>query len=150
MDAIQNVIGLVQWGSDNYIYNLGKLPAGKATWKPEPTAKSALEITTHMVAAFNGICGTLQGLENPPEAPEPSTLEEAVHEFQTAVAKYIEMLEGFTDADLQGDVQMRFGPFPRARVFTMPLVDLLHHHGQLAYIQTLLGDEEAHFAMFSN
>ena len=32
---------------------------------------------------------------------------------------------------------------PRAALF--PVMDLFHHHGQVCYIQTLLGDKEQHW-----
>ena len=44
-------------------------------------------------------------------------------------------------------LKLPFGEFPLSQAVSMPVVDLIHHHGQIAYIQTLLGDTEDHLLM---
>ena len=42
------------------------------------------------------------------------------------------------------------GSFPFARAVSFPVIDAIHHHGQIAYIQSLLGDAETHFYEMAN
>ena len=44
-------------------------------------------------------------------------------------------------------IELPFGTFPLAQCCGFPPFDVMHHHGQIAYIQTLLGDGEDHFDM---
>jgi hypothetical protein len=67
--------------------------------------------------------------------------------IRNATGTYVQALLGLDPARLGETVELPFGTFPLARAASMPAFDLIHHHGQIAYIQTLLGDEESHFNM---
>ena len=50
-------------------------------------------------------------------------------------------------ARLGDTIELPFGTFSLGQCSGFPPFDLMHHHGQIAYIQTLLGDQEDHFQM---
>jgi hypothetical protein len=37
-----------------------------------------------------------------------------------------------------------FGTFPLAQAAALPVVEILHHRGQISYVQALLGDTDVH------
>lgn len=149
MDVIEFVAGTATWAAKNLAYNLDFIPDDKLNWKPSPEAKSALEIVNHTAGAFRGFIPVLSGGEwAMPDASQAATdrasakksIIEAAEEYAAAVQK-------INRADLGNMIQLPFGQMPLFRVASMPLVDVLHHHGQIAYIQTALGDNEDHFDM---
>ena len=150
MHPLQILIDLERFAGKNSLYNLEHIPDDKLNFKPSPTAKSALEIVHHSASAIIHLGTMLKTGEPGPDVPMPTTREEAKELWGKAIADYATFLEGLTPPDLQGDIQLGFGPFPRARAVGMPVVDLLHHHGQLAYLQTIWGDETSHFAEMGN
>ena len=147
-ETLKTLAGMVQWTGSNLAYNLAKLPADKLDWKPAPEANSALEIVNHLMMPLNGIPAMLEG--RAPEATEPA------HDLESAQKLIRDMSEGcaaklcaMTPESLEGTIKMGV-EMPRARVATLPLIELIHHHGQIAYIQTLLGDTESHFEEMGN
>jgi len=65
---------------------------------------------------------------------------------ESAAAEYAEALQRVDPAQLSRTVSIAGAfSFPLARAASLPVIDMIHHHGQIAYIQTLLGDEEFHF-----
>lgn len=42
-------------------------------------------------------------------------------------------------------INLGFATMSRGQCVTMPVLDMVHHHGQITYIQTILGDNENHF-----
>ena len=51
-----------------------------------------------------------------------------------------------TGAELDRAQEMPFGAtFRASRAACFPLLDLTHHHGQICYLQSLLGDSEMHW-----
>lgn len=146
MHPLEAAARLAEFAGNNVAYNLEFLPAEKLAWKPEPTAKSALEIVHHVSAFLTGMAGMLTGgTFTVTEEPAPTDLASAQARIRTATGTYVQALLGLDPARLGDPVELPFGTFPLARAATMPAFDLIHHHGQIAYIQTLLGDEESHF-----
>jgi len=148
MHPLEGVARLAEFAGNNLAYNLEFIPADRLVWKPEPTAKSALEIVHHVSVFLVGMAGMLAG--GPftiSESPAPANLAEGQELIRSATGKYVQALRGVDPARLGETVELPFGTFPLARAATMPAFDLIHHHGQIAYLQTLLGDEESHFDM---
>lgn len=149
MESLQTIIGLTRWTAENMAYNLDHVPDEKLHWKPEPTAASAATIFVHTTYAVTNLHGILIGREYQqvdPETLSPTLTREELKKMLIAAAdEFVSTLEAYGPQDLEGDVQMPWGPFPRARTVSMPLVDMLHHHGQIAYLQTLWGDSTSHF-----
>ena len=150
MNHIEALAGQAEWAARNIAYNLDFIPADKLNWKPAPTANSALEIVNHVVMPLKNMKSVLGGgnlsYEKPDFAPA-TNLEEAKSLLISAAQEYAQALRAVKPEDLGRKIDVRFGTFPLAFVASMPVVDLIHHHGQIAYIQSLLGDTEAHFDM---
>lgn len=146
MHPLESVARLAEFAGQNLAYNLEFLPADKLTWKPEATAKSALEIVHHVSAFLLEMGGMLTtGTFTRSEVVLPADLASAQELVRNAAEIYVQALRSLEPSQLGDPVELPFGTFPLARAATMPAFDLIHHHGQIAYIQTLLGDEESHF-----
>lgn len=145
MHPLQLLSDNIGWAGKNLSYNLGFIPDDKLTWKPAPEAKSALEICEEVVGVVNHFGGMFKG-ETDSEKQTFTTREAAQQAVESATAKYAQTLLSLGENDLNGEIDLGFGPpMPKARVVAMPVMETLHHHGQIAYIQTLLGDTESHF-----
>jgi hypothetical protein len=81
------------------------------------------------------------------QSTTPTTLQQAQDMVTSSAGDYAGALQRLTPEALGKTVQLPFGEFPMSQAVTMPIVDLIHHHGQIAYIQTLLGDTESHLMM---
>ena len=146
MDYLDTLAGQAQFAATNIVYNLDFIPADKLGWKPAPTALSALEIVNHILKTFKSMEPILAGGEMAPQEIVPATnLAEAKQMLHAAVAEYITALRAVPADALGRPVKMRFATMPLAQIAGMPILDLIHHHGQIAYIQELLGDTESHF-----
>ena len=136
------------WAAQNLAYNLDFIPDDKLDWKPAPTANSALEIVHHLVDVIHRIDATLAGNAGDAVELEPfHTREQAKCRLLDAARRYADTLRAVNPQDMEGTVEVPFGTFPKAVFFTIPVTDAIHHHGQIAYIQELLGDTESHFDM---
>jgi len=148
MHPLAPMAELMKWASRNTSYNLEFIPEDRLAWKPAPTAKSALEIVAHVVRAIRGMRPVLEGGGewSPGDVPVPSGLRAAQDVLESAAAEYAEALQRVDPAQLSRTVSIAGAfSFPLARAASLPVIDMIHHHGQIAYIQTLLGDEEFHF-----
>jgi len=146
MDYIETLATQITMGATNMAYNLDFIAADKLGWKPAPQAKSALEIINHMVDVLNTVKARLSGDGSDPVASTPVTnAAEAKQVLVSATAEYVEVMRAVKPEDMSRMIQMRVGPLPVSRIVSMPVFDLIHHHGQIAYIQSLLGDAETHF-----
>lgn len=144
---LETIAGQMEWAAKNTACNLGFIPEDKLNWKPAPTAKSALEIVNHVMAFTQGATAVAQDgawVETP---FTPATNLKEAQELLTRVSGgYAAALRNVDPSRLGDDVALPFGTFPLGFFLSMPQVDLIHHHGQIAYLQTLLGDEEMHWA----
>ena len=77
----------------------------------------------------------------------PGDCRSAQELVRSATADYAAALRQVDPARLGDTIELPFGTFPLAQCCGFPPFDLMHHHGQIAYIQTLLGDQEDHFQM---
>lgn len=145
MHPLQLLSDTVKWAGKNFSYNLGFIADDKLGWKPAPDAKSALEISAEVVNTLNMFSAVLKKQAPGSEKAEFSTREDAQKAVETVTADYALLLLSLGDNDLTGDMQLPFGPMPKMRAVTIPVIETIHHHGQIAYIQTLLGDTESHF-----
>src|SRR5690606_5610477 len=139
----------LDWATKNMAYNLDFIPDDKLNWKPAPTALSALEIVGHLLGVIEYF---RSALENPAAAGPPSgdgstpaSRDEAKMKLVAAGEEYSHWLLSLPEERLAEVVQLPFGKFPLGFAAEIPVSDALHHHGQIAYIQSLLGDTEPHF-----
>jgi uncharacterized damage-inducible protein DinB len=141
--------GQVEWAAKNIAYNLDFIPADKLNYKPSPTANSALEVVSHVIGALNFFLPVVQGGApgQPGDLAKPSftTAEEAKQQLVEAATNYAAAVRNLNPDDLAKKVQLHFGAMPLGFVASMAATDLVHHHGQIAYIHTILGDTESHF-----
>ena len=149
MHPLEGLIGLANFATTNSAYNLKFIPEDKLGWKPAPTAKSAYEIIAHITGVLDCMKPVLEGQPwTPPQFTTPTSLGEAQAMLTRAGEAYAAALGRVPPEEL-GKMVTVWGNYtvPLGRAAGMPVVDLIHHHGQIAYLQTLLGDTEDHFNM---
>lgn len=124
--------------------NLDYLPADKLEWKPTPEAKSALQVTAEVIGVIRMILPIFRG-EDMQMLPFPKlgSLEEAKALLADTAESYATALEN-AGPELERVISTPLGEMWALQAVLFGLVDLLHHHGQVTYIQSLLGDAENH------
>jgi hypothetical protein len=146
MSEFTHVVRLIRFGAESLAFQLGHIPEDKLDWKPDPASKSALQVAGEVIGVMQSQITTLQGGElNMSPLPHPSSLEEARSKLAAATEEYTALLEQAEPGSLDRRLETPFGPLWANYAVTFGLVDLLHHHGQVTYIQSLLGDSENHF-----
>ena len=153
-ESMEVLAGQVDWGAKNLAFNLDFIPDDKLSWKPAPTANSALGIVGHMVMAYTGIGASIKSAlagekveMGSHDAPTFSTRDEAKTALLAAAQNFAQVVRTIPADRLGEKVDIGFGIFPLSFIAGMGAIDTIHHHGQIAYIQMLLGDEESHFDM---
>jgi uncharacterized damage-inducible protein DinB len=145
---LETLSGQCQWACRNIAHNLDFIPDDKLNWKPAPTANSTLEVVGHLLGAF---AMTAQRLNKPdhtdphPQVATPATRDEAKQQLIAAADEYCQLLQSVSAETMAKVVELPFGNFPMTFLASMPVIDAIHHHGQISYVQTLLGDTESHF-----
>ncbi|HEX8235551.1 MAG TPA: DinB family protein [Abditibacteriaceae bacterium] len=146
MNAFEMLAGQADFAGSNMAYNFDFIPEDKFDWKPAPEADSALGIANHVAQPLSGMLSMLENGEFKPDFT-PATNRDEAKELVTRLSQaYAARLRSLSPQDAEGTVQMPFGgEWPRMRAISLPVIDLIHHHGQITYIQTLLGDTASHF-----
>jgi hypothetical protein len=148
MADLTSAAWMVRYGARSLAHNLRFIPEERANWKPAPEAKSALEIAAEVVRAMVMYRPTFDGPDypsQPPPLPRPSTLAEASELLLATAEEYAAALEA-AGPELERPQAMPFGgTFRASRAVCFPLMDLFNHHGQILYLQSLLGDAEMHW-----
>ncbi len=146
METLEAMAGMLQWAGKNCAYNLDFIPDDKLSWKPAPEANSALEIVQHVGVALTMLRRGIAGEESrPDEVALPASREEAKAQLVGWANACADTMRALKPEDFSRTVNLNGREFPMQRAVGIPLIDLVHHHGQIAYIQTLLGDTESHF-----
>jgi hypothetical protein len=145
MNNIDQLIGMMDWTAKNVSYNLDFVPDDKLDWKPAPDAKSAMDIAHEIALSADSISNFLTSGEYQKNVARPDTRDEAKAAIIAAAETYTKALRSLTAEQLAGNVQFPWGETPMSEAIGMPVIESLHHHGQIAYIQTLLGDTDSHF-----
>ena len=145
---LESLAQQITFFSRNLAHNLDFIPDDKLDWKPAPTANSALEVVHHVLMAQGRLGAILSGgSADDATIAEPKTRDEAKAALAESADAYAAVLRAIDPSTLGETVQMAFGAMPKAFVAGMAPADTIHHHGQIAYIQTMLGDNENHFDM---
>lgn len=147
MEMAEVLVGQIEFALRNVKNNIDFIPEGKMNWKPAPKANSVLEVVNHVAGSIYGITELVSGSAMQPAFAPATNREEAKSLLQTGVEKYIVALRAIQPQDLDRPVSLPFGELPLAVAAGIPVVELINHHGQITYIQTLLGDEESHLVM---
>jgi len=151
MSPLEGLAGQAQWAARNIAYNLDFVPEEKWNWKPTPTSKSAQEIVNEVVVVLHAMKPVLTGgAWTPPSAPIVTDRTQAKQQVVDAANAFADALRSVIPADLQRQVELPFATLPLERCAAIPIVELLHHHGQIAYLQTMWGDTQSHFFEIGN
>jgi hypothetical protein len=149
MEDLKTAAWMLRYGARSLAHNLEFIPADRERWKLEDSAKSALDVAAEVIRALQMYRPLLNGpdVAAPPSRPTPpSTLAEARSLLLTVADEYAVALEA-SGPELDRPETMPFGGVFRAyRAVCYPVMDLFHHHGQICYLQTLLGDQETHWS----
>jgi uncharacterized damage-inducible protein DinB len=140
-------------------HNLDFIADDKLNWRPGGRAGSALEIVNHLLGSLRGIAGRLGGLAGHAAMPagdaaaaEPApvtTRAEAQAALAAAAEQYVKVIKSLSAEALGSSVYLETpnftGDMPVMRLIALGAIECLHHRGQIAYIQLMLGDEDTHF-----
>lgn len=150
MSATEGLASQMEWAGSNLAYNLKFIPDDKLDWKPVQTAPSALEIVNHLGDALSRMRSQISHNEYASNIILATNREEAQNLVREETAKYAQMLRDTPPAQLDEMVTFPWGEFSKARLAEMMSVEVSHHHGQIAYLQMLLGDTQSHFEEMGN
>src|SRR5579862_8542521 len=141
---------------DRFLHDLSFVPADKLTWRPTPTAKSALEIAAHCAGysgAFASIIragrfpSTVEEFRDPIQSAIESimTLEQAQTMLRKGIADTIEALDTVKPEQIGAMIEApALGRTPFKFFLNLPAMHLENHDGQIDYLQTCWGDLEVH------
>ncbi|NJR52194.1 MAG: hypothetical protein HC780_24105 [Leptolyngbyaceae cyanobacterium CSU_1_3] len=73
-----------------------------------------------------------------------TTRDEAKEALQKAGSAYSQIVKNVAEENWTRQIILPWGVFSAALLGEIAFGDAMHHHGQIAYIQTLLGDIETH------
>ncbi|BDI31220.1 hypothetical protein CCAX7_32710 [Capsulimonas corticalis] len=142
---------------DSFFHVLSFVPADKLTWKPAPTAKSALEIVAHCAGhsgAFASVIragkfpATVEEFIGPIQAATQSitTLEQAETMLRKGIADTIAALDTVQPEQVGSTMEVPvLGDTPFNFLLALPARHLESHEAQIDYLQTCWGDLEVHF-----
>lgn len=147
----------IEGSQDSFLRGLRYLPDDALSWSPAATSKSALAITAHVVATNYFFAQTLTDpAGTPPEfsfidakteevSGQMTDREGAVTHFNQSCEALLAAIAGTSEAQAEGAVNTPFGPKAFASWSLVPATHMDYHSGQLAYIQSILGDDKFHW-----
>ncbi len=147
MSPMESAASMAEWAGPDFAHNLDFIPEDKLNWKPTPTNKSAIEMAQEVVGILVGSAKSLTTgeMDFPQNLPtDRAALQDLI---RTGTTDYAAALRTLTPERLGETVTTPFGSFPMAQFATFGLLDIVHHRGQVCYLQMMLGDTENHFLM---
>jgi len=132
------------------------VPEDKQDWRPAEHARSALdqlrEVAVvprfHMMLLRDGIAPAMdEHARFRAESASIGSVEEAVKVAMESTNDLCEIISSFPDERLEDEITLPFGGgmhVSMADVLAIHYWNMVYHHGQVNYIQTLLGDREMH------
>ncbi len=140
---LELVASQIDWAHKNINNNLDFVPEDKLSWKPAPEAKSVLEIINHASNTVHTFTHAITGSHQ--HQLQPATDRAGAKALVTQVVQaHLNLLRTLTPPDLEQMVATPVGQLPKGIAAGLPVVELINHHGQITYIQSLLGDLESH------
>ena len=140
---LEQVTSQIEWAHKNINNNLDFVPDDKLNWKPAPESKSVLEIINHAGNTVHTFTHAITG-SHKHELPAATDRDGAKALVTQVVQAHQSALSALTPPQLEQMVETPVGQLPTAIAAGLPVVELVNHHGQITYIQTLLGDSESH------
>lgn len=148
MNLGESYAGRMAWVEKNIANNLDFLPDDKLNWKSSPTANSALEIMDHLVAVIQFQTANMRGDENPQFTQlHFQSRDEAKAALHDAAREYSQVVVSLKEDEWNREITLPFGTFSAMMLGEIAVSDAMHHHGQIVYLQTMLGDTESHLVM---
>jgi len=140
---------------DNFLRDLSFVPADKLTWKPTPTAKSALEIAAHCAGYSGRFASVIRAGKFPwsvEEFLDPiqsaiksiTTLEQAETMLRKGIDDSLAALDTVKPEQVPSTIESPQGQTPFKFFLTLPAMHLEKHGAQIDYLQTCWGDQEVH------
>ena len=136
----------LDWAHSNINNNLNFIPADKLNWKPAPEAKSVIEIINHATGTVNMFTALLHGTSKSELSPV-TDLETAKAQITKVIQAHKSAVAALPPSEGEQMVSTPLGDLPKGLIAALPVVELINHHGQITYIQTLLGDPESHLVI---
>jgi hypothetical protein len=144
---MESLARLLEWAGPDLAHNLDFVPDDRLHWKPAPDSKSALECAAEAALFAQSMVPVLEGAEWVRPDYSPGTKEEVQSLLRSASRDYAAALRRIPPEKLGDIVSTAFGDFALGQIAGFPVVDMIHHRGQVCYLQTMLGDRENHFLM---
>lgn len=139
-------IHMTRWAVADTLFQLDFIPEDKFHWKPSEKMNSAADILSEVVMVFRVNQPVFEGAEMTPLEKEPlGSIEEAKRALQAAADAYVAGLENARNTNRTMNTFM--GPLAVDTSLLYPCIELIHHHGQITYLQGLMGDHEYHMNM---
>lgn len=140
---------------DRFLHDLSFVPADKVTWRPTPTAKSALDIAAHCAGYSGAFASIIRAGDFPWSRDEfrgpiltaiesITTLEQAETILRKGIADTIAALDTVKPEQIGAMIDAPHGRTPLKFFLTLPAMHLENHDAQIDYLQTCWGDLEVH------
>jgi len=140
---LELIVAQIDWAHRNINNNLDFIADDKLNWKPAPESKSVLEIINHAANSVHSFTHFVTG-SHQHELPAATTRDEAKALVSQVVQAHQNAVSALTASELEEVVSTPLGPLPKGFAAGLPVVELINHHGQITYVQSLLGDSESH------
>ena len=143
---MRDAAAMARWAARDFVHNLEAIPVDKLDWRPAPEAKSALQIAGEVAGSIRATIPLLEGRDWQWQGmSELKSAAEARQAVLEAADEYATKLESADAGKLAREIQLPFGTFWAARFALFPVIETIHHRGQICYLQSLLGDAETRF-----
>ena len=126
MTPIDLIASQLDWSNKNICHNLDFIPDDKMNWKPQPTAKSPLEIVTHMTDTLNMMTSGVSG-EAKKNLPGVTNRDEAKALVNEMIQDHVTTIRGLSDAQMQQTAHLAIGDFPMQMAVGMPVIETINH-----------------------
>ena len=140
---LELIAGQLDWAHKNINNNLDFVPEDKLNWKPATEAKSVLEIINHAAGTVHMFTHAITGTHKHDLAPVTNR-DEAKALVTQVITAHQTAIKSLSPSDMERVLSLPIGEMPVGVVAGLPVVELVNHHGQITYIQELLGDGESH------
>ena len=140
---LELVAGQLDWAHTNINNNLDFVPDDKLNWKPAPEAKSVLEIINHASGTVHMFTHLITG-SHQHDLPTVTNRADAKALVTQVVEAHQAAIKALAPGDLTRIVSTPLGELPVGLIASLPVVELINHHGQITYIEEMLGDSESH------
>jgi hypothetical protein len=157
MTVQELIVAQTKQAADAIVRNFNAIPEEKRDWRPMDAGRSALDLLQECATLAGYATKTIRDKKSPEfdeakyaewnEMRKSLTAEQAEAKLSESSEELYSAILDIPDSDLDAPISLPFGEgmiWPLADVASMHRWNMNYHLGQLAYIQTLLGDREMH------